>query len=249
MSRVAVTAVSVVLGLAACAAWAVGADAPFLAADADPMLAMRCRRLVAADLSLGGLALTVDVINGVALVGGPVPSADVGPKVEALLKGVAGLEAVKVACWVPATADPLIARVGDKLRAAAEPPARRGDGAAERPALDLPPLRLVPHAEPPPVVSAVAAPVAPPVATVTRYAAAAGLLGEPVADPADRLPGRLAEVRRLDARFAGLTAAAQGGVVRVAGRVRDAADTWDYVEAVRRLPGVTRVAVGSVVAE
>ena len=162
----------------------VAADSPFHGPDADPMLAIQCRQKLAADPRFSGVALTVDVVNRVAIVGGPVPSAEVGPQVEVLLKNVPGLETVKLSCWVTAARDPLLDRIREKLRddTPAPPPPLRDP--LKRDANGLPPLLLMPHTPPvaprdPIVLPPAATP--PPVATVTRYAASTQWLGEPIA--------------------------------------------------------------------
>ena len=57
----------------------------------------------------------------------------------------------------------------------------------------------------------------------------------------------VAEVRKTESRFAGLNAEVRDGVVVVSGTAPLAADGWDFAQKLRQLPGVTRVAVGSVI--
>lgn len=227
------------------------ADPPFLGPDADPMLAIKCRQKLAAHPRLAGLSVTVDVVNRVALVGGPVPSAETGPQIAALLNGVPGLETVKLSCWVAAACDPLLDRIGEKLRGETPAPPAPPREPLTRDANGLPPLLLLPHAAPAEPRRDVSGPppAPPPVATVTRYASTPDWLGEPIAPPKSQLPALLEQARAAETRFARLKAEAKDGVVSVSGRVRDHADTWDYVATVRRLPGVSRVAVGLVVAD
>ena len=236
----------VALVLSVAAVWA--GDSPFLAADADPILALKCRKAIAADGQLAGLPLVVDVVNRVALVGGPVSSLDLVPRIEAALAPVKGLETVKVSCWVPSAPDPLLRRVGEKLRGELPPAAPPlPSPPVKRDRNGLPPLVMLPHVEPAPARRA-PAPEPPAGSTVTRYPAS-GWLGEPIATPAGPLPGLLASARHADRRFVGLVTESKAGVVTVSGRVGDHADTWDYVAEIRKLPGVSRVIVGRVVAD
>ncbi|MBX9581323.1 MAG: hypothetical protein K2X87_13520, partial [Gemmataceae bacterium] len=52
--------------------------------------------------------------------------------------------------------------------------------------------------------------------------------------------------RRADPRFAGLTLALADGTLVIGGTAARAADAWDLAQNLRTLPGVDRVAVGSV---
>ena len=104
----------------------------------------------------------------------------------------------------------------------------------------------------PPVGSAgsgTVAPVVPPVVTPPTAVLTTG----PSTPPPATLPGRTADprtaaaaVRNADSRFAGLTAELHDGTLVVAGSAARASDAWDFAQALRRLPGVTRVAVGAV---
>ena len=140
-SRVAPMA-AVLTVLTSMTAWAdppaVPPPSPAQAADADAILAVKVTGALAADPALAGLSLTVDVMNRVAVVGGPVPDADTLPKIRAALATVPGLAMVKVSGWVAAPADPLAHRVGELLRkpptdpAAPVPPRHRRRPACRR---------------------------------------------------------------------------------------------------------------------
>ncbi|MFO0852123.1 MAG: hypothetical protein U0871_26695 [Gemmataceae bacterium] len=65
------------------------------------------------------LNLIVSVVGRAAVVGGAVPDEAARSRVEAVLRAVPGLTDVKVACWVPAAEDPLVAKVGQRLAAPA----------------------------------------------------------------------------------------------------------------------------------
>lgn len=85
------------------------------AAEPDTLLALKAKASLATDPTLANLNLLVSVVDGVAVVGGPVPDAELPARVEANLKRVPGLSAVKVSCWVPAAEDPFAKMVGGKV--------------------------------------------------------------------------------------------------------------------------------------
>ena len=70
----------------------------------------------------------------------------------------------------------------------------------------------------------------------------------PVVDPSrpeSVLAGANA-IRRSDARFAGLTVELDRGVVVISGHAARASHAWDLSDAIRRVPGISRVVVGQV---
>ncbi len=266
VSRVAPVA-AVLAVLAGAAAWAdtpaSPLPSPIQEADSDAILAVKVTAALAADPALSGLTLTVDVMNRVAVVGGPVPDLDTLPKIRAALAQVPGLAMAKVSGWVAAPVDPLARRVGEMLRKPltdpAVTPAAHRDVPQPPPTAGLPPLVLAlppgtpapltrrPDARSPATVTALkpatpAAPAAP--------APSDGWLLAPV--PAGRastsVAAAVSAARSADVRYTGLTADVHGGVVTVAGRVPRHSDVWDFVAVVRKLPGVARVAVGRVTA-
>jgi hypothetical protein len=64
--------------------------------------------------------------------------------------------------------------------------------------------------------------------------------------PANGLLAAAGEMKKSEGRFANLTVDLQGGVLVVGGFAPRAADAWDFAQKLRRMPGVTRVAVGAV---
>jgi len=58
--------------------------------------------------------------------------------------------------------------------------------------------------------------------------------------------GRLNDLRKSEARFAGLTFDVRDGIVSLSGTSRNDSDVWDFAAVVRRVPGVNRVVVGIV---
>jgi hypothetical protein len=223
---------------------------PRPAASPDLELTLRAKAALAAEADLKGLDLVVSIVDRVAVVGGPVPSATTADRVGRVLRGVPGLADVRVSCWVEPPDDPLKRLVADRLRPG--------------PAAELPrpaPAEAVP--EPPPADPRPAGRV---VAQRAGGAPAGSLLMDPVAVrggraagpqyptiPAPAVPVRptpdlaaaVEDVRRADPRFAGLTADVRGGEVVIVGRAADG-DAWDLAAAVRRVPGVGRVALGRI---
>lgn len=276
-SRVAPVAVVLTM-LAGPTAWAdppaAPPPSPIQAADSDAILAVKVTAALAADPALAGLSLTVDVMNRVAIVGGPVPDLDTLPRIRAALAKVSGLAMAKVSGWVAAPADPLARRVGEILRQpltdpsvapaahhvpAPTPPAPLSGGlpplvlapSPDRGPPDpgrVPPLTRRPDARSPATVTALK-PRTP--AASTAPGPVDGWLLAPVPSaPSSAAPVAVSvsAARAADPRYAGLTADIKDGVVTVAGRVPRHADVWDFVAVVRKLPGVARVAVGRVTA-
>ncbi|OWK43051.1 hypothetical protein FRUB_02650 [Fimbriiglobus ruber] len=74
----------------------------------------------------------------------------------------------------------------------------------------------------------------------------------PTAPPAfgngngDGIEAAVSNVRSADARFADLTVTVRGGTAVVAGRARKDADAWEFVQAVRKVPGIDRIVLGRV---
>lgn len=75
----------------------------------------------------------------------------------------------------------------------------------------------------------------------------------PLAAPAATFPARPTDVlasanaiRKADARYAALTTELKDGTVVIGGRAARLSDAWDFAQALRRVPGVARVAVGGV---
>lgn len=63
--------------------------------------------------------------------------------------------------------------------------------------------------------------------------------------PADVM-GTLLELRKAEARFAGLTMEVRDGTVYLAGTSLREGDAWDFADRVRRVPGVRQVVMGNV---
>lgn len=247
------------LAVAAVAGLVAGPAVP--AADpaviADVALARAALTAVDADPVLKDAQLVVSVVDRVAVVGGPVASAEVGRRAEEVVRAVPGVASVKNRCFVQAGPDPLIRPTQDypsllPRRLAADlpgvvSPARPLPTAADdRP----PPGRTVVTLRP---ADPVAGLLGPPVGAVP----AAGPTPGPYTPPAPPAPGVLTArpggvlgaaeaARKADPRFANLTLDLKDGTVVIGGTAARAADAWDLAQNLRTVPGVTRVAVGAV---
>lgn len=250
-------------------------SAPPTVKHADDVLALRVQSAVANDTELGRhqLKLLVNVLDGVAVIGGPVPSLDVRPRLEAVVSTVEGVRRVKLTVWVPAPAnvDPLVTRVGEQIA----PPTRKTE---PKPASPPPVLLSVPSEGgrsadtaarvkdterlpglSDPVVSVTTSDRRPvtavPGSQPPSYPPipATNLPTEPVPEggwqsvPArsDAFDKTVAEVKR-NPKFGGLRVEVANGVATITGTAARHADTWDFAAEVRNLPNVQRVVVGEV---
>lgn len=86
---------------------------------ADDALALRVRQTLAdhPTLKMHKLNLLVNVIDGVAVIGGPVPDEKLGATIESAVSQVDGVARVKVSVWVLSSTqtDPLTARLEEKM--------------------------------------------------------------------------------------------------------------------------------------
>ncbi len=216
----------------------------------DSVLEKRVAAALAADPRLAGL--TVSVVDGVAVVGGPVPDPAAKRTAEVVVQAVNGLAAVRLNCWVPLASDPYTERVKKHLDPARPPPTVAAPLRRESVG-DLPPLALpLPgsSAPPPPLL-----PPAPEPVTVERQGTdRRGWLGSPIAGggtiPPAGVPAvpptRFARLTASNPRFRGLTIDVSPAGVAVIGGVGHPATGWELAELLRHQPGVTRVIVGSI---
>lgn len=127
----------------------------------DDVLQLRVQSALDNDPELKPRKLTVlvNVVDGAAVVGGPVPDADVISRIEAVAKAVPGITSVKLSAWVPSSltpADPLSRKVAELMKPAEQP----AKPTAEPPLLSLPPVART--VEPPPAkLTPVPTPVSP----------------------------------------------------------------------------------------
>lgn len=165
----------------------------------DDVLQLRVQSAIDNDPELRPRRLTVlvNVVDRVAVIGGPVPDADVIARLETVAKAVPGIASVKVSAWVPASLtpdDPLSRKVAELMKPAPAKPI------GEPPLLSIPPVAVRP-AEPPQAKLTPAPTAAPPAAdprprgNSTSKRGPDGLLLDPVAPtgtgfrPAPLAPG------------------------------------------------------------
>ncbi|MCU0706162.1 MAG: BON domain-containing protein [Fimbriiglobus sp.] len=258
------------LGLAAGLASAVIAQPPPRARTTDDAVALRVRQALDAhpELRPHKLNLLVTVIDGVVVIGGAVPDEKLVGAIESAAK-VDGAARVKVTVWTQPTADPLAAKIEEKLaprpfptppappvvlslptdpRPTAAPTART---AAPSPALLQPPVVAVERTSRSPHLRTPGA--EPPEYTPIP---ATNLPTEPVAEPLPATPVRAAipEPERAtdadgwkrDPRFARLTVEVRNGTAVIGGRAATREAAWELAEVVRGWPAVERVVIGRV---
>ena len=231
----------------------------------DIVLARSALAALDAEAELRGVNLVVSVVDGVAVIGGPVPNAAISKRAERVVRTVEGMKDVRNTCFVSTGPDPLLKAVA--VKAASELPPRPVMGElpgvltnqlpAPAPVSPFPPNALVAAgdasstvvARKPPLPTGgtsniLGAPVgAAEVAAHTMPTIASGTL---TSAPANGLLAAAGEMRKSEARFANLTVELQGGVLMVGGSAPRAADAWDFAQKLRQMPGVSRVAVGAV---
>ncbi len=198
-------------------------SSPLASPTSDVMLGLKVTAAIQAHAALKDLTLTIDVVRGVAVIGGEVPDDDSIAVIRAVAVKVPGLIDAKVTCWVPGGNDPFFDRVREKLDGKPSPK-------VEPPALPPAPPRVV-------LAPVVDRRVETHVTTAHR--------------PANTLAAAEAAAEALragDSRFARLTLAFDAGVVVVSGRAASHADAMALLLHLRKVPGVTRVRRGSITA-
>jgi hypothetical protein len=228
----------------------------------DVVLARSALAALDAEADLKGVNLVVSVVNGVAVIGGPVPNAGVAKRAERVVRQIEGVKEVRNTCFVSTGPDPLLKAVAEKASSQLPP----------RPVMgDLPGILGNPSPQPVSPFPASTVAAADSNSTVVARKPAmpvpgtANILGAPVG-PVDTsapptmpttAPGQLtgsasgilsvaSAVKKTEARFAGLTVEIRDGGLVVGGSAPQASDAWDFAKRLQQLPGVSRVVVGSV---
>ncbi len=256
-----------------------GAQAPGVpnrpAGVSDALLARSVLKAMDADPELRGVNLVVSVVDGVAVVGGPVSSSAVAKRVEFVVKGVPDIKEVKNCCFVTPGPDPMMRAVAEKMGSSLPPRPAWADvpGAITgQPSVLIPPLgsqNLVATGSPrnPVVVRKPAdgpdllgAPVGPagsgpaavpaPVkdstsAPGTAPVVLAGSNGVSPASNAADILTSAGNVKKVEARFARLTIELRDGVIQIGGTAPRASDAWDLADKLRQIPGVSRVVIAA----
>jgi hypothetical protein len=248
-------AITALAGLAAFSAAPAADPVRSAPAVSDVVLARSALSAIDADPVLREANLLVSIVDRVAVVGGPVRSAEHGKRAEAIVRRVPGIVDVKNRCFVQDVPDSLLQAISAKP---ATKPANL-PGVVASPRTGQVEEFAPPLAEP---VVAKVEPTGKPVVALRPMNPGDGVLLPPVEAapkpmgtpaPAVLTSGRTAEamtaaeaLRKAEARYAGLSVAFANGTFVISGRAARAADAWELAQELRRIPGVPRVAVGSV---
>jgi len=246
--------------------------APQPAVPADVLLARSVLSAIDDDPLLKNVSIIVSVVDRSAVIGGPVPSEEVKKRAEVVVRSVRGIESVKNTCFVQADSDAILHALAERLKLdakVADSTALPGVALAPTapdgflpPLAALPPSDLLTAAKPTntvvaqkpalpvgPAVAILGAPVAPAhtgaANAPTVPAVAPGSLTGSVAPakPVD-MRAAVAAIRQTDTRFARLLVEQKpDGGLFVTGWSAKTTDAWDFATELRKLPGVTRVAV------
>ena len=254
--------------------------------ESDQLLAFQAKTVLGADPILHDMNLTVSVLDGVVLVGGPVSDATIPRRVEQILRTLPGVQAVKVNCWVVAGEDRFGSRVRSELenpQAALPPlalPTTPGSGFNRSRLMALQPGIQSPANSAEVVTQRLAQPVhagllLDPIAPNSAQGVFSGIgvvipatpansaISYPTIPPQEvplspmndqhtdrRLDAdsvaKIGRIRASDPRFGWLTIQLQGDDVIISGRAWKPQDAWDYAEALRTVPGIGRIVIGTV---
>jgi hypothetical protein len=237
----------------------------------DDRLALRIQQRIAEhpELAAYRLNLMVNVMEGVAVIGGPVPKESLGPIIESAAKSAEGVRSVRVTVWVPTAArtDPFAKILGEKLQTQTAsnrtppPPPMLLSVPDDRPKAELTRRSPEPERLPDtsrlllePVLSVTAAD-RPVVARVpgtepTPYPTIppTALPTQPILE--DRAwtptPATPPTETHRDPRFARLTVEVKDGVAVISGQAARYSEAWNFADELRKRPDVTRVVVGRV---
>ncbi len=228
---------------------------------ADDVLTIRVQTAIAEDPTLKPhhLNLLVNMVDGMAVIGGEVPDMKLVLQVERVARNVPGVRAVKVSGWLPAGAsnsDPYRQRLSEQLGQAKPLAPLRIE------VLGPPPLAILSKPVEPNAVSrhssAPTGMLMSPVVTGNRTSSLApgaaplpyptipppGVPTQPIILQAGTQPWE--ELRRSELRFAGLDVRSNGGGYTVVGNAAELMDAWDFAQKLQALPGVDTVVVGRI---
>ena len=259
---------AVVAALAGSVSVAAAADSapPSSAAPglSDIVLARSALAALDAETELRGVNLVVSVVDGVAVIGGPVPSIAVSRRAERIVRAVEGMKDVRNTCFISTGPDPLLKAVAVKAGLPPRPVMGELPGVLTNqlpaPVSPFPPNTVASAIEmdstvvarKPPLSAGntgnvLGAPVGPAgTSAPTTPALPTTVPGTLTSAPAGGLLNAASEMRKTEARFTNLTVDLQGGVLMVSGSAPRASDAWDFAQKLRQMPGVSRVAVGAV---
>jgi hypothetical protein len=247
--------------------------APPVVSDAG--LARAALTALDAEPRLTDAAVLVSVIDRVAVIGGPVPTAEQSRLAADIVRRVDGIAEVRNRCFVTTKPDPLLRAVASRFPA--PPRSFVPDLPGVLPGWQPTPLAELPQpatdeglatTNPPGPVTSLRPPAAdlggvllPPTGFRGRTVApvpaptAPSMIPPPAvpvpgpgvltASPRDLLTAADA-VRRGDPRFAGLRLDLRDGALVISGTVARSGDAWQLAQLVRRIPGDYRIVIGEV---
>jgi hypothetical protein len=212
---------------------------------------------------LRGINLVVSVVDGIAVIGGPVPSSAHAQRAEQAVRSVPGIRDVRNTCFVSQGPDPLLRAVTDK-NWTEQPPHPREVPGIWRQQPPVSPFPLHNHHN-------MAHRLDANTTVIVRRPAEAlpggrEVLGPPVLPPASTTlptrdvplvaPGALTaterydplkaawQLQRSDPRYARLHLEYRDQTLWITGSVRQADDAWELATRLRQIPGIQRVVVG-----
>jgi len=228
---------------------------------ADDVLTLRVQTAIAEDPTLKPhhLNLLVNLVDGMAVIGGELPDMKLLPQVERVARNVVGVRAVKVSGWLPAgssNTDPYTKRLNEQLSQS------KPEAPPKVVVLGPPPLTILSQPADPNAVSrkplvpgnmlmepvmsgrktSVTAPGAEPLPYPTIPPP--GVPTQPIVLPAASLPWE--ELRLSEERFTGLDVLNSGRGYTVVGRATRLTDAWDFAQKLQALPGIDAVVVGKI---
>jgi BON domain len=211
----------------------------------DWVLANQARRALLKDEQIASFNVGVSVKDKVATIWGTLPSAEVGKRIEEMLKKINGIASVVNECKIVPPASPVPQQVADAVkrlqdgeevasRPVAPPAATTGRQVVAKPAPEMLAPRPVndPH-------EARLTPLQPPPAAV--------LLPPVLSSDAPTMGNDSVEtVRNSEPRFKEVALDVKGGVVKINGRVGKMKDAWDLAEKLNNVNGIRQVILGNV---
>ncbi|MCS7022447.1 MAG: BON domain-containing protein [Gemmataceae bacterium] len=217
---------------------------------------------------LRGINLVVSVVDGIAVIGGPVPSVVLAQRAEQVIRTVPGIRDVRNTCFVSSGPDPLLRAVADKSWQEQRRPSLEVPGVWGQPAAPVSPFPLHgsgvarhedrsrtviarrPSEALPGGKEVLGAPVGPPRSDSSPSSRDVPAVAPGTLTAASRdQPAVMAaawQIQRSDSRFARLTIEWHEQTLWISGRASRPEDAWDLASRLRQLPGVQRVVVGSI---
>lgn len=243
-----------------------GAELPGTASAriSDVMLARAALAALDQVEELRGVHLVVSVVDGLAVIGGPVPSVRHSQRAEEVVRAVPGIRDVRNTCFVSSGPDPLLRAVADKNWREQRPAKADIPGVWGQPGPPVSPFPLNgvartddrtktvivrrPAEALPGGGEVLGAPVSPyqpsPLPTRDVPATAPGTL---TAAARDNVLTAARLIQQSDPRFARLHIELRDHALWISGEVQQPEDAWELAARLRQIAGVDRVVVGTVV--